>query len=523
MKVILKIESSYQANNEQRTTNKSSMSGTTMNDTEVSMEAYAKDVQDAQQYVEECQYDLDQAKSCISHLRSQYVTLTHGQKQHLENEEESLPELEAALYDAQEELVSANIAYSYKRFAKAKAMATATTVIFTDKRSEFGMYEFTDPRRQATYKYHETGYKKTMALKQAYDKQEFLRKMRADMKREYLTRKKQVTRLQKDAAVDFRNAESSLQEYYATEAADYPIIHPIDINAPLVSQVQLPHGKHLDLKTFDQDHEFAKVRQIHEDLRRDQEESMKYWRQHDEEREEREEQEEQEEREREYEAKADAAWEKWAQRRYEQERPYEPRGEEEFVSDYEYDEQDMVVLEERERQAHHSEMEINDDMTYQCDDYPDVQQLEVVTVTEPRERVTVAAAGSAISAKTKAKSKTKAAAAAKARIAKKQQNKFAPIQVTINTNRVSVEDAESSSTMLYMGKVQINLLKRNQQQHQQQAGNKSEAAAREARKRDAAKWKRINTEQKQSNARGTRIANIPQPRAWYNLHDSDIE
>jgi hypothetical protein len=268
-----------------------------MNDTEVSMETYAKDVQDAQQAVEGYQKDLDYSKSFISRLKSQYDTLTHEQKEDLEDEEIALTYIETAFREAQEDLESANIAYSYKRFAKAKAMATATTVIFTEKRSEFGMYEFTDPRRQATYKYHETGYKKTMALKQAYDKQEFLRKMRADMKREYLTRKKQVTRLQKDAAVDFRNAESSLQEYYATEAADYHIIHPIDINAPLVSQVQLPHGKHLDLKTFDQDREFAKVRQIHEDLRRDQEESMKYWRQHDEEREEREEQEEQEERE----------------------------------------------------------------------------------------------------------------------------------------------------------------------------------------------------------------------------------
>ena len=127
-------------------------------------------------------------------------------------------------------------------------------------------------------------------------------------------------------------------------------------------------------------------------------------------------------------------------------------------------------------------------------------------MTEPRERITVAAAGGAISAKTKAKSKTTAAAAAKARIAKKQQNKFIPIQVTINANRVSVEDAESSSTMLYKGKVQINLPKKNMQ---------ASSASREDKKRHDEKWRRINAAQKQSNARGTKIANIPQPRMWY--------
>ena len=154
---------------------------------------------------------------------------------------------------------------------------------------------------------------------------------------------------------------------------------------------------------------------------------------------------------------------------------------------------------------------MDNDTSYQCDDYPDV-----VTLTEPKERITVAAAGGTISAKTKAKSKTKAAAAAKARIAKKQQNKFAPIQVTINTNRVSVEDAESSSTMLYKGKVQINLPKKNMQAS-------SASASREDKKRHDEKWRRINAAQKQSNARGTRIANIPEPKAWWNCGDSDCE
>ena len=573
------------------------MSGTTTNLTEV----YAKDLQEAQENFVECHHVFHAAKKCISLLKSQDAPLTNGQKQHLEKVEASLPDLEAALFQAEEELESANISYSFRRFAPSTApqaatatvpvpvpvpVATATTAttvpIFTTERSEFGMYKFSDPCRQATYEYHEMSYTKMLKLKNAYDKQELLRKMRADMKREYLTRKKQVTRLQKDAAIDFRNAESSLQEHYATDAADQrPYIYAVDINAPLVSQIQLPHGKHLDLKTFDANHEFAKVRGIHEDLRREQEEQEQEQRRF-------EEQEQEQEQSRWWKAEAEALA-KWEQRNYEQRRPYEPRAEQQqqeeeqpgrygdggycgcddldcsdcysyggendgaLSSDSEYDDglfprypreyncerecrereeaeaaaeaaaeqqrweentrnsdgetwDEEAIANEAEHRREVALMKLNDDMSYQCDDYPDV-----VTVTEPRERITVAAAGSAISAKTKAKSKTTAAAAAKARIAKKQQNKFAPIQVTINANRVSVEDAESSSTMLYKGKVQINLPKKNLQN-----------VSREDKKRHDEKWRRINTEEKQSNARGTRIANIPQPRMWYDEpNDSD--
>lgn len=412
------------------------------------------------------------------------------------------------------------------------------TQIFTGLKSEFGMHKFADPHRRATYEDYETRYKNMLTLKHAYDKQEFLRKMRSDTRREYLTRKKQLKRLQMDAAVDFRNAEYKLQEHYSTTAAE----RRLDINAPLITQIQLPSGHLLDLKTFDQEREFAKVRRIHEDLRVDQTESIKYWEE---------------------------------QEQYQQQRPYEPVGEEEETNTGNYwecedancstcghdDELDSYVgdeadqREQRERRAWealtpaqqeqlwientrdsdgetwdeearadeaehrheqflleelHAQLELNDDMTYQCDDYPDVQQLDVVQVTEPKERITAAAAGGVISAKTKAKSKTKAAAAARARIAKKQQNQFIPIQITVNTNRSDVDDA--ASALLYRGKVQINLPKKNYQI----TGAKSEAAAREAKKRDAAKWKRINTADKQSNARGTRIANIPVPRAWHN-------
>ena len=569
------------------------MSGTTTNLTE----AYAKELQDAQEKYVECHHMFVAAKECVLLLKSQDATLTHGQRQHLEEVEASIPDLEAALFEAEEELESANISYSYKRFAPPTApqaasvpapvasipvpvpVATATVPIFTTERSEFGMPVFSDPRRQATYEYHETGYKNKYMLKQAYDKQEFLRKILADMKREYLTRKKQVKRLQKDAAVDFRNAESSLQEHYATKAADQrPYIYAVDINAPLVSQIQLPRGEILDLKTLHCDTEFAKVRGIHEDLRREQkeQEQRRF-----------EEQEQEQEQSRWWEANA-SELAKWEQRQYEQRRPYEPRGEEQQQQqqeeeqpgrygdggycgcgdlecsdcysygnqnddqssyDSEYDtpreynyerecreaEEAAAAAEAAEQQrweentrdsdgetwdeeaianeAEHrrevAQMKLNDDMSYQCDDYPDVVQ-----VTEPRERITVAAAGGAISAKTKAKSKTNAAAAAKARIAKKQQNKFIPIQVTINANRVSVEDAESSSTMLYKGKVQINLPKKNMQ---------APSASREDKKRHDEKWRRINAAQKQSNARGTKIANIPEPNAWWNCGGSDCE
>jgi hypothetical protein len=553
------------------------MSGTTTN----LIEVYAKELQDAQENYVECHHMFVAAKECVLLLKSQDAP-THGQKQHLEEVEASIPDLEAALFEAEEELESANITYSYKRFAPptapqaasipavASIPVPATVPIFTTERSDFGMYKFSDPCRQATYEYHETSYTKMLELKNAYDTQELLRKMRTDMKREYLTRKKQVKRLQRDAAIDFRNAESSLQEHYTTDAADQrPYIYAVDINAPLVSQIQLPHGKHLDLQTFDANHEFAKVRGIHDDLRREQEE-----------------QEQEQEQSQWWEANA-SELAKWEQRQYEQRRPYAPRAEQQQQQqqeeeqpgrygdggycgcndlecsdcysygnqnddqssyDSEYDtpreynyerecreaeeaaaaaaaEQqrweentrdsdgetwdEEAIANEAEHRREVAQMKLNDDMSYQCDDYPDVVQ-----VTEPRERITVAAAGGAISAKTKAKSKTKAAAAAKARIAKKQQNKFVPIQVTINANRVSVEDAESSSTMLYKGKVQINLPKKNMQ---------APSASREDKKRHDEKWRRINAAQKQSNARGTKIANIPEPNAWWNCGGSDCE
>ena len=146
------------------------------------------------------------------------------------------------------------------------ANKTANDQIFTDEKSEFGMRVFSDPSTQATYKQFEDDYKKKYALKRAYDKQEFLRKMRVDLRREYLTRKKQVKHLQKDAAIEFRNAEMSLQEHYASAQAKPFRIRAIDISAPLVSRVTLPNEDILDLETFDPDSEFIKVVDLHETL-----------------------------------------------------------------------------------------------------------------------------------------------------------------------------------------------------------------------------------------------------------------
>lgn len=355
-------------------------------------------------------------------------------------------------------------ASSYAAFISATEYGSQ---IFTGLRSEYGMYKFADPHRQATYKHHEINYKKMMTVKNAYDKQELLRKMRADMKREYLTRKKQMKKLQMDAAVDFRNAENSLQEHYASvNAADRrPDIRSVDINAPLVSQIQLPYDEILDLKTFDEDSEFEKLRQIHADLFADQQESIRLC-----------EQEEQQQRE------AEAEWNEQRQS------TWAPA----------YDDE-----------------EENDDMTYTCDDHPDVLQLEVVQVTEPKERITVSAASSGgISAQKKAAAGA-AAKAAKARQTKqelKKKAKFVPFKITMNTNRVCEEgEEEQLTTLLYQGRAQVNLPKKNLQN-----------VSRKGKERHIAIWRRIETAEKHASARGTRIANIAQPKMWHD-HPSDSE
>ena len=148
---------------------------------------------------------------------------------------------------------------------------TADSRFFTDnKRSEFGMRVFSDSYAQATYDFYEDGYRKKMMLKEAFDKQEMLHKMRVDIKREYLTRKKQVKTLQKYAAVEFRNAEMSLQELYASvQASQIPHEYrhrSIDVSAALESRITLSSGEVVDLKTFDRYAEFQRIVGVHASL-----------------------------------------------------------------------------------------------------------------------------------------------------------------------------------------------------------------------------------------------------------------
>ena len=156
---------------------------------------------------------------------------------------------------------------------------TANNELFTGELSEFGMPVFSDPTAQATYKQVEDAYKKMLALKDAYDKQELLRRMRTDMKREYLTRKNQVVQLQRNAVVEFRNAQFSLQEHYATQAADggdshqyHHGVRAVNISDPLVSQIHLPIGETLDLKQFNAGVEFDKLKQMHINIQQQQRE-----------------------------------------------------------------------------------------------------------------------------------------------------------------------------------------------------------------------------------------------------------
>jgi len=135
-------------------------------------------------------------------------------------------------------------------------------IVDDEKCDEFGFPEFLNPCVQAPIERAAQEYKKKYNLKKAYDGQEMLRKMRADIKREYLTRKKQLKTLQRDAAVTFREAETTLQEHYSKIFAKTQGRRAIDITLPLVSEVLLPHGK-IDLKQFNCEQEFESYRRFH--------------------------------------------------------------------------------------------------------------------------------------------------------------------------------------------------------------------------------------------------------------------
>lgn len=480
--------------------------------------------------------------------------------------------------------------------------------MFTGKTSEYGMSVFSDPYAQEMFQKFEEEYKKKYTVKQAYDNQEFLRKMRTDMKREYLTRKKQIKLLQQNAAVEFRNAEFTLQEHYATQASKYHFgVSAVDICAPLVSQIQLPTGETLDLKTFNMHHEFAKLKQMHENLRCEQEQMAADYKLRQ--------QEQQEE-----EARRTSWWRQspstdndndrellacWdssctlcgggrdvaTTRRsafggcydddynyeYQEEQPHtqpqqqEPEDEQEqWNTDNEWGlpltAEEIEILEcgaaaelqmltdtnywvrlschtaaERARSLR-SELSLRamsdedlevylrecEALKYDTEDEEEIiRQYEIANasyqqhlIDEENAAMVIpdvapisdepASAGGVTLASAKAKKsssshKKSAASATKARIAKQQQQqhqqgkkKFVPIQVTINDNRSSHAHDQETTAILSASRIEINLPKKQLQN-----------ATRDAKKRYYKKWNSINAAQKQSNARGTRIENLP--------------
>jgi hypothetical protein len=450
-------------------------------------------------------------------------------------------------------------------------------MIFEDTHSEFGMPVFKQDQMQFSYSRLEDEYRRKLNLKAAYDKQEMLRKMRTDIKREYLTRKKQLQHLQMDAAVLFRNAEQSVQKFYSGET---PAPRIIDITAPLVSKVSIPFGEPLDLKAFNPHQAFQEVVKQHDAMFQEAKEQIIRGR-----REERIEEfkqilvdgmylrnpapaaadpedfairgklqtypedfdtyteaqkiifEKGRHAEREY-LRAIDRHDSWAMISFQDDieeatdlvnrKKFEKMSPEE-VEDLWVQNMDPVERwiylseQDAQNQVHDDEDDDDDNIHYQCDDHPEVKQLDVVKIQEPKERPHVtgsshshshsASASASASSKTKKKS-------TKARIEKQQRKrnqrasaaggqKFVPLVVTENTNHTRAPPAAADGS--------DDLPKK----HERIAGAKSEAAARELRKREATKWKSLNAAAKQTNARGTTIPNLPCLGAWWrnNPHD----
>lgn len=150
--------------------------------------------------------------------------------------------------------------------------------IFATERTEHGFLHFQDLEYQLAFEHRETKYRLAYILKEAYDKQEFLRKMRADMKREYLTRKKQVKKLEQDQAVVFRNAEMKLQEYYrSTTSIHDDSLRKFAATSPAhIATIHLPfgntlHTNEIPLSEVDMRDQFRQLREFHVKLRYDKE------------------------------------------------------------------------------------------------------------------------------------------------------------------------------------------------------------------------------------------------------------
>lgn len=382
-----------------------------------------------------------------------------------------------------------------------------------EKCDEFGFPTFRNPLVQGTIENAAQEYKKKYNLKKAYDDQEMLRKMRTDIRREYLTRKKQLKTLQRNAAVTFRVAEMTLQEHYSKEFASTQCRRVIDINAPLVSEVILPHGK-IDLKQFNREEAFEELRKSHIEMYdRERQDTIEFIRQSD----------AYHERRQREEKEWDQEWDQQQQQQseYNDSDSYDSSYCAEFgyyPREYNWERECREAEEAREAQAQAQQEEENRNRQQFCEEYSDSDSdddqeqeepmCDDITIIEPKERhvsshTTVASTSTTsrdICARKKAASKS---SAAKARIAKQQQKKgkkFVPAQITLNDNRSRHEQDEQATATLSRSKLEINLPKKNLQ-----------GASREAVKRYNKKLNRINAAAKQTNAHGCGIANLPDP------------
>lgn len=372
-------------------------------------------------------------------------------------------------------------------------------VLNEKKRDEFGFQMFQNPYTQAPFEDAQTEYRLKYNLKTAYDNQEFLRKMRTDIKREYLTRKKQLKKLQTDAAVRFREHEMKLQEHYSTEFAESQGMRVIDITLPLVHDISLPNDNVFDVRKFNIEQAFEGLRRLHREYYESDMEVAIQQAREDEEARVAQAARLRAEHEAEAAEAAEAAAEDECRRSW-----YELSPEDEqrlwFENTHGVNDAWSVDQDDDDNNDH--------DQEPACDDIPAV---------EPKERhasnaaAVAATSTNVICAKKKAVSKSNAAAATKARIAKQQQKKqgkkFVPIQITINDNRerhANNQDQEATA-ILSASKLEINLPKKNLQ-----------GASREAIKRHNQQWNRVNALAKQSGARGTRIETLSDPKPWYN-------
>jgi hypothetical protein len=340
----------------------------------------------------------------------------------------------------------------------------------------------------------------------------------------------------------FREDEMKLQEHYSSEFAKSQPRREIDIHASLVSHVTLPHGKSMNVKEFNIEQEFEGLRNLHREYyESDMEATIRQVREKQE-REQRQQRQQQQHQQDPHEI----PWAEWVAAGEASETcigcndlecsdcyddDHDGNGDgDSYDSDYcgvfghyprEYEHERETreaeearaaaeAAEEAARRRREEEMSIEaEEEEAEEEDAEEVEPTydDDIPSVEPKERHASSSAFTAttnvISAQKKAAAGA-AAKAAKARIAKqqqkKQQKKFVPVQVTDNTNRTNEVTA-----ILTANKLEVNLPKKNLQN-----------ASREAVKRHNQKWNRVNALAKQSGARGTKIATLPDPRPWYN-------